>query len=476
MRLFTKIFISSLAVLSAAMAVTGGMLIKESFDNSLSREKGVALSEYGHIAYTLQTGMQSISESGELTRENLTILARQAADVSPCGVALFDAEGEMLYSTLPDMSIAEGKNNDSDIAAMYSIFVTDTGRYIKVTSGLTVNDVSVAFVISKNIDSIYQESEAFARKYILIYSVSVFAAAAALAVLSYFIARPIRRLTVSAARIAEGKYDERCPVFSRDETGELALGFNRMAETVDESISELKRSAQQKEDFMASFAHEIKTPLTSVIGYADMLYQGRLRDEEAANAAGFILSEGMRLEALSLKLMELIVLEKNKFSLISLPAIDVFDDIGKALMPMAAKWDASVSLRADEAFIKIEPDLFKTLVMNLADNAIKALVDGERARTGGIVEVFGRRLGDKYVVEVADNGRGMEENELLRIKEAFYMVDKSRSRRMNGAGLGLAIAERIALIHDTTLEFESESGRGTKVSFNIAAEACDEME
>ena len=149
MRLFTKIFISSLAVLSASMAVTGGMLIKESFDNSLSREKGVALSEYGHIAYTLQTGMQSISESGELTRENLTILARQAADVSPCGVALFDAEGEMLYSTLPDMRIAEGKNNDSDIAAMYSIFVTDTGRYIKVTSGLTVNDVSVAFVISK---------------------------------------------------------------------------------------------------------------------------------------------------------------------------------------------------------------------------------------------------------------------------------------------------------------------------------------
>ena len=141
------------------------MLIKESFDNSLSREKGVALSEYGHIAYTLQTGMQSISESGELTRENLTILARQAADVSPCGVALFDAEGEMLYSTLPDMRIAEGKNNDSDIAAMYSIFVTDTGRYIKVTSGLTVNDVSVAFVISKNIDSIYQESEAFARKF-----------------------------------------------------------------------------------------------------------------------------------------------------------------------------------------------------------------------------------------------------------------------------------------------------------------------
>ena len=68
------------------------MLIKESFDNSLSREKGVALSEYGHIAYTLQTGMQSISESGELTRENLTILARQAADVSPCGGRRWERE------------------------------------------------------------------------------------------------------------------------------------------------------------------------------------------------------------------------------------------------------------------------------------------------------------------------------------------------------------------------------------------------
>ena len=415
MRLFTKIFISSLAVLSAAMAVTGGMLIKESFDNSLSREKGVALSEYGHIAYTLQTGMQSISESGELTRENLTILARQAADVSPCGVALFDAEGEMLYSTLPDMRIAEGKNNDSDIAAMYSIFVTDTGRYIKVTSGLTVNDVSVAFVISKNIDSIYQESEAFARKYILIYSVSVFAAAAALAVLSYFIARPIRRLTVSAARIAEGKYDERCPVFSRDETGELALGFNRMAETVEESISELKRSAQQKEDFMASFAHEIKTPLTSVIGYADMLYQGRLRDEEAANAAGFILSEGMRLEALSLKLMELIVLEKTKFSLISLPAIDVFDDIGKALtheiegshvnigVDVAKKYkEPEAVIHAIEAHHNdVEPRTAVAWIVQAAD-AISAARPGSREN----VENYIKRL--EKLEEIANSFPGVD--------------------------------------------------------------------
>lgn len=121
---------------------------------------------------------------------------------------------------------------------------------------------------------------------------------------SLYITRPINRLTKSTRAFAGGKLDERSSVRSGDEIGELAGSFNSMAETIEETIQKLELSAKQQKDFTSSFAHEIKTPMTSVIGYADMIYQREdMTREETKNAAGYILNEGLRLEALSQKLM-----------------------------------------------------------------------------------------------------------------------------------------------------------------------------
>ena len=105
--------------------------------------------------------------------------------------------------------------------------------------------------------------------------------------------------------MAEGCYEERLPRGGRDEIGVLAESFNQMAAAVEGKIGELSQAAQEKEDFVANFAHELKTPLTSVIGYADRIYQKELSREEQKQAAWHIWNEGMRLEALSLKLMDL---------------------------------------------------------------------------------------------------------------------------------------------------------------------------
>ena len=115
--------------------------------------------------------------------------------------------------------------------------------------------------------------------------------------------------------------------------------------------------------------------------------------------------------------------------------------------------------------MRLEYDLFKTLLLNLIDNALKSGTDR--------IEVTGQVTADHYEIRITDRGRGIPREELARITEAFYMVDKSRSRKEHGAGLGLALAVRIAGLHHTELSYDSTPGVGTCVSFSLRREADD---
>ena len=126
-------------------------------------------------------------------------------------------------------------------------------------------------------------------------------------------------------------------------------------------------------------------------------------------------------------------------------------------MPSLASDGMTLDMRWEQGEVEIEPDLFKTLMVNLIDNARKA------SRKGQTVEFFGKREDGGYAFYVRDHGRGMKKEDLSRITEPFYMIDKSRSRAQNGAGLGLALCQRIAELHGTALEYESEPGVGTTV-------------
>ena len=259
--------------------------------------------------------------------------------------------------------------------------------------------------------------------------------------------------------MAEGYYQERLAISGRDEIGELAGSFNQMAHAVEEKVKELSRAAREKEDFVANFAHELKTPLTSIIGYADTIYQKELSREEIRKASWHIWNEGMRLEALSFKLMELTVLGRQEFPLVEMPAEELLQDVADGFAPLFAEAGIAFALQAQAAYVMVDYDLLKTLLVNLVDNSVKA--------GAGQIELQGQMQGERYGIRVRDNGCGMEEAELSRITEAFYMVDKARSRKQHGAGLGLALAERIAEIHGDRLAFDSIKGEGTTVRFYL---------
>lgn len=184
-----------------------------------------------------------------------------------------------------------------------------------------------------------------------------------------------------------------------------------MAQQVEDKIAQLSDMVRQKEDFTANFAHELKTPMTSVIGYADMLYQRELPREEVKKAAEYILDEGMRLEALSLKLMDLFVLDRQDFLLEEMSVPLMFENMRQGIEPLCEKYGATLHMEFEEGMIRVDFDLFKTLILNLADNAVKA---GSKDLwiSGGAEE-------DCYRIIIRDNGRESPEKSREGLQRPF---------------------------------------------------------
>lgn len=135
-------------------------------------------------------------------------------------------------------------------------------------------------------------------------------------VTSYLLTRPLGTLSRASRELARGNLSYRAPVRSRDEVGQLAADFNRMAEQLERNVNRIQESMALQERFMADFSHEMKTPMTSIIGYADLLRSQVLTPDEQMDAANYIFSEGKRLEALGLKLLDMLSLDQSKLQLV----------------------------------------------------------------------------------------------------------------------------------------------------------------
>jgi len=214
---------------------------------------------------------------------------------------------------------------------------------------------------------------------------------------------------------------------------------------------------------MGGFAHELKTPLTSIIGYADLLRGHSLSDTDKQEAANYIFMEGRRLEVLSLKLLDLIVLKKRDFTFLPIRIEHIVEDAAKLVRPVLDKRAINLTHYCDDSTCKIEPDLFMSLLLNLIDNARKAI------DKNGDIAILASSENEICQIMISDNGRGIPEEELHKIKDAFYRVDKSRSRAYGGVGLGLRLCDEIAALHGGEITFESELNVGTTVTIVLSS-------
>jgi signal transduction histidine kinase len=285
------------------------------------------------------------------------------------------------------------------------------------------------------------------------------------------IAKPLQRITLATEEIARGDYDQQLDITSPDEVRRLATSFDLMTQ-------EVKASRQAQRDFVANVSHELKTPLTSIQGFSLAILDGTARDGEAQrHAAQIIKDEAERMTRLVNELLDLAKLDAGQIVMAREPM-----DMGQLLRgcvekltPQAGQGD--VELRLDlESLPPLsgDNDRLAQVFTNLIDNALKHTPQGRRV-TVAAREVTDPpvRKGERGVpgieVSVADTGSGIPPEDLSRIFERFYQVDKSRRRKDRGAGLGLAIAKEIVQAHGGQIKAESVVGVGTKFTVMLPA-------
>ena len=287
------------------------------------------------------------------------------------------------------------------------------------------------------------------------------------AAFGYWLLRPVRELDKAAQNIAAGNYDQRVSVNSNDEIGSLAQQFNRMADEIEGRIQQLQLESVRQQRFIDNLTHESRTPLTSIIGYAELLQKVDYDPALFQKGLNYIHSEGKRMLNLNNMLLDLTFYREKNFELLPQPVLPICREVQEIITVRAAERNITIEVQGDDFVLPLDSDLMKSLLLNLVDNALKASNDNSRIIIGTVLNE------DAKVLYVQDFGRGMEAKELEKIKEPFYRVDKARSRKDGGVGLGVAICNQIAHTLQGRLDYESEPNKGTtaKIYFTDGAKS-----
>lgn len=277
--------------------------------------------------------------------------------------------------------------------------------------------------------------------------------------LSWSISRPLKKIEKTASEIGRGNYGERVHVEKPDEIGDLAKTINTLAERLENVEQERRHLEQVRNDFLANVSHELRTPLTAMQGFLEALQDGLVEEEEARKRYYNVLySETMQVNRLVDDLLDLMKLENNEITLAKFP-VDVEEMVRKVAFtfgPEAAEKGLEIQVALAESLPKIyaDKDRIGQILKNLVKNAVKFT-------DSGTIMIAAEAEDDWVKLSVSDTGIGIGADDLQRIWERFFKVDRGRSKNNKGTGLGLAIVKELVQLHDGEIDVESEPGRGT---------------
>lgn len=431
---------------------------------SLDSTRGNCLGEHNFITVALAKDINALENRGTAAESALqSLFDSYVRYYGKQNVYLeLSHSGKTLYSSLPQgQKLAEKPKVPAVGKRIISTLPSQDRKYIGIIGALP--SPCDAYVLSYYYD-ISDLSASWHRMTNLLSLIGIVIStllAVCLILLLGSIFKPLQQISAASQSIANGDYANRLSVVGHDELAEMATSFNNMASAIEHQIAQLADAAEQKQRFIDNFAHELRTPLTSIYGYAEYLQKAAITEEDKLEATGYIMSEANRLQNIAYRLLDLASLRSSEITFAPLVMEELFQSMAETLRGKAA--EKLVSLEYDCGFdiLTGDRDLLQSLLVNVADNAIKACEPGGSVKLKACVE------DGKKVIMVQDNGRGMTQEQLNHITEAFYRVDKARSRAEGGVGLGLSICEQIAASHDAELSFASQPGQGTttKITF-----------
>jgi signal transduction histidine kinase len=279
-------------------------------------------------------------------------------------------------------------------------------------------------------------------------------------IISNRITGPINTLNEVTKQFSQGNFESRAAAATKDEVGELSVTFNSMADSIKDMISKLHYEKEKQKYFFDNFTHEIRTPLTTILGYTELLW--KTNDEDVRDKSLFyITSEGKRMLKMMERLLELSKLKNYSFELKKCDSNlrKLIEDACDSMQYKLKRYNTNCRLDLEDITRKVDPELFKQVVINIVDNSIKY-------SKSPVIDISLKRQG-VVKLTITDYGCGIDQKNLENIFEPYYKVDKSRNSHTEGWGLGLSIVKEIVEKHGGNIEIKSMPQKGTSTIITL---------
>jgi two-component system OmpR family sensor kinase len=460
----SRLLLSYGAVIVVCLILVGlGMLL---FVRSSPLWRGLALVRLEAAARATMPSLLQESRSGTVLSDRLAALLAQAAEEQEVRILLLDDEGTVRFDsegTWEGDRLEAATRVPGLLGRSRGTFAAPTGDgWAFVGQALPSQDTAARIVLFASPQGRLLLLAWFAENLLppLVRAGLVALVLSALMawLVARSVARPLEQVAGAAIAIAQGNLAQRAPVSGPREVQDLAQAFNRMAARIG-AVQEMQR------DFVANVSHELRTPLTSIQGFSQAILDGTAGEPAAVErAARVIRDEAERLRRMVDELLNLARFDAAELHMARQP-VDLGAVVARCveqLTPQAEEAGDSLLSSAPEGLSVIgDPDWLTQVFSNLLVNAIRHTRDGR-------VEVTARKVDGWIEVGVTDTGEGIPQENLSRVFERFYQVDKSR-RHKGGVGLGLSIVREIVRLHGGEVTVESVVGLGSRFTVRLPA-------
>ncbi len=418
---------------------------------------------------------KELNETNLLDRAD--VISKELSSNIGNNVDIYNTKGEKISNFLSSDNI----NNDDISNAInnkiaYSINHIDNKVIVSLSYPIEVNGEAIGIInYRKDYSELYSYNVWF--KYILnifasIIFIIVFIAAI---IISRQIAKPVIELTKGSEEVTKGNFDLKINIKSKDEIGELSKRFKIMIATIKEQINIIKRerdnlkeSQKQNKAFFDNVTHELKTPLTTILGYAQIIKENGFNDKEFFDKGTlYIINESNRLNNMVVEILELSTASSKdiNYNFEKVDLSKLMRNTCEEMRIKGRKYNIEIRDNVQEnLFMLGDSDKLREVLVNIIDNSIKY------GDVNSTVEVNGYYEDSDIYIKVKDRGRGIDEKHLKNLFKPFYRISKSESREKGSAGLGLSIVKNIIEKHQGDISIRSEINEGTEVTIKFKGE------
>ncbi len=445
-----RLLVCVLLLLTVALDACLFLMVRQSTQMNLSRERARALAAHYQLVQSASSQLKALPEGADV-QNTLPVVHNQLVRGQAEASLSWYADGKPALGEVP-APVPEGLIVSGGLRR-----TAVSGAWLLAASSLPAPHADITLVSAVSLAPLIEMNRLLARQMLGM----ALAASALLMGLSWLLLSgllaPVARLTDAMRRAMAGDFSTRVRASGGGELSQLSLGFNRMAGTTQRHLEELGLSAERNQRFADNLAHEMRTPVTAIGGYARSLLTQPVEEPDRRKALAYIATESQRMQRMSEALLTLTGLRQDGIEAKEAPARPLLDRAARAVSAELEEKGLRLEMSCPLDSLACDEALIESLLINLIVNAARA------SRPGQAIEVTTGMHEDAPYLEVADHGRGMTREQAERATEAFYRTDKARARASGGAGLGLTLVRQIADAHGAVLTIDSEPGRGTTV-------------